>query len=47
MGHSCWDGPGWHKATVRWILGANIRAAELGIPEAQNEMGIRSYVFRR
>ncbi len=44
MGHSCWDGPGWHKATVRWILGANIRAAELGIPEAQNEMGIRSYV---
>ncbi len=44
MGHSCWDGPGWYKATIRWRLDANIRAAELGIPEAQNEMGIRSYV---
>ena len=44
MRKSRWDSSGWHKATIRWRLDANIRAAELGIPEAQNEMGIRSYV---
>ncbi len=36
-----WDGEWWHKATLRWILEENIRAAELEIPEAQKEMGIR------
>ena len=44
MGHCRWDGAGWHKAVLRWILEENIRAAELGIPEAQNEMGIRFFV---
>ena len=44
MGRCCWDGDGWHKAKMRWILKAHIRVAELGIPEAQNEMGIRFFV---
>lgn len=44
MGYSHWDSEGWQKTTMRWILNANIRAAEMGFPEAQNEMGVRCFV---
>ena len=44
MGTCGWDSSGWQKNVARWTLEANIRAAELSIPEAQNEMGIRYYV---
>ena len=39
-----WDSREWHEANMRRIFEANRRAAEMGIPEAQNEMGVRSYV---
>ena len=43
-GHCYWDDRILYKIYAAEVISTNTRAAELGIPEAQIEMGIRSYV---